>query len=38
VLRIQPTFSLDYQDKTALYKNKADTDRYMDALRKAGLK
>jgi tetratricopeptide (TPR) repeat protein len=38
VLRINPKFSLKYLAKTLPYKNKADTDRYVDALRKAGLK
>jgi adenylate cyclase len=39
VLRIQPKVSLERLAKTAVpYKNKADTDRVIDALRKAGLK
>jgi adenylate cyclase len=38
VLRIQPKFSLERFAKRATYKNKADTDRLIDALRKAGLK
>ena len=38
VLRIQPKFSLERLAKTVPYKNKADTDRVIDALRKAGLK
>jgi TolB-like protein/Tfp pilus assembly protein PilF len=38
VLRIQPKFSLERLAKTVPYKNKADRDRVIDALRKAGLK
>ena len=38
VMRIQPSFSLDYHERTSFNKNKADTDRYIEALRKAGLK
>ena len=38
VLRIDPKFSLDYFAKTLPYKNQADTERLIDALRKAGLK
>ena len=38
VLRIQPKFSLGRFAKRLIYKNKADTDRLIDALRKAGLK
>jgi adenylate cyclase len=38
VLRINPNFSCDYHAKKSLpYKNQADIDRYIDALRKAGL-
>jgi adenylate cyclase len=38
VLRINPNFSCDYYAKKSLpYKNQADIDRYMAALRKAGL-
>ena len=37
VLRIDPKFSLDYFAKTLPYKNQADTERLIDALRKAGL-
>jgi tetratricopeptide (TPR) repeat protein len=37
VLRIDPKFSLESENRL-LYKNKADSDRIMDALRKAGLK
>ncbi len=38
VLRIDPKFSLDYWSKTIPYKNKADENRLIGALRKAGLK
>jgi TolB-like protein/class 3 adenylate cyclase len=38
VLRINPKFSLESYAKTLPYKNKADIDRYLAALRKAGLK
>jgi adenylate cyclase len=38
VLRINPKFSLESYAKTLPYKNKADIERYMAALRKAGLK
>ena len=38
VLRIDPKFSLDYWAKTIPYKNQADKDRLIGALRKAGLK
>jgi adenylate cyclase len=37
VLRINPKFSLDSYAKTIPYKNKADIERYLAALRKAGL-
>jgi adenylate cyclase len=38
VLRIDPNFSCDYHAKKSLpYKNQADIDRYVAALRKAGL-
>jgi TolB-like protein/Flp pilus assembly protein TadD len=37
VLRINPKFSLDSYAKTLPYKNKADIERYIAALRKAGL-
>jgi TolB-like protein len=37
VLRIQPKFSLERLAKRVTYKNKADIDRAIDALRKAGL-
>jgi tetratricopeptide (TPR) repeat protein len=38
VLRIDPKFSLEYFAKTLPYKNQADTELAVDALRKAGLK
>ena len=38
VLRIDPNFSVDSYSKRFGYKNKDDWNRYMDALRKAGLK
>ncbi len=39
VLRINPKFNLESYAKTSLpYKNKADIERYIAALRKAGLK
>jgi TolB-like protein len=37
VLRINPKFNLESFAKTLPYKNKADIERYIDALRKAGL-
>jgi adenylate cyclase len=37
-LRIDPNFSVDSYSKRDSYKNKDDWNRYMDALRKAGLK
>jgi adenylate cyclase len=37
VLRIDPTFSLEQWAKTHMYKNQADLDRFVEALRKAGL-
>jgi len=37
VLRINPKFSLKSYAKTLPYKNKADIERYLTALRKAGL-
>jgi len=37
VLRINPKFSLAYYAKSLVYKNRADKNRYIDALRKAGL-
>jgi adenylate cyclase len=38
VLRINPNFSCDYYAKKTPYKNQADLDRFIGALRKAGLK
>ena len=38
VLGINPKFSLESYAKTQPYKNKDDLDRYVAALRKAGLK
>jgi len=38
VLRINPKFSLERWAKTIRYKNPADGERTIDALRKAGLK
>ena len=38
VLRIDPNFSSDRFIKILPYKNQAELDRYLDALRKAGLK
>jgi tetratricopeptide (TPR) repeat protein len=38
VLRIDPKFSLEDFAKNNLYKNEADWNRGIDALRKAGLK
>jgi len=38
VLRIQPNFSVEYIGKTLPFKNPADRDRFVEALRKAGLK
>ena len=38
VLRVNPKFSLEFYAKTLPYKNKADIERYIAALRKAGLK
>jgi len=37
VLRINPKFSLDRFSRSLVYKNRADKDRFIDALRKAGL-
>ncbi|MFO7802344.1 MAG: tetratricopeptide repeat protein, partial [Desulfovermiculus sp.] len=37
VLRLNPKFSVEYYSKTLLYKRQADKDRFIDALRKAGL-
>jgi len=40
VLRLAPQFSLERYGKgmSLMYKNQAQTDRFIDALRKAGLK
>ncbi len=38
VMRIQPTFSLENYAKGMFYKNQVHSDRFLDALRKAGLK
>jgi adenylate cyclase len=38
VLRIDPKFSLENYTKALVYKNQADRDRIINALRKAGLK
>jgi hypothetical protein len=38
VLKIDPEFSLEHWAKRYPLKKKADTDRYVGALRKAGLK
>src|SRR4030042_5432942 len=38
VLRINPKFSLEHFQKIHPYKDSATKDRYMDSLRKAGLK
>ena len=38
ILRINPKFSLESYAKRLPYKNKADIERYVAALRKAGLK
>jgi adenylate cyclase len=38
VLRINPKFSLDYIAKISLFKDQLAKDKYVDALRKAGLK
>ena len=38
VLRINPKFSVDSYAKRLTFKDQSATDKYMDALRKAGLK
>jgi adenylate cyclase len=38
ILRIDPKFSLEHFGKRLMYKDQADTDRVVGALRKAGLK
>lgn len=35
--RVDPNFSVEYYGKTLPYKNQEDIDRYINALRKAGL-
>ena len=37
LLRVGPSFSLEYYAKTRPYKNKSDLDDMIDSLRKAGL-
>ena len=38
VLRINPKFSVDYYAKILAYKDQSQTDKFINALRKAGLK
>ena len=38
VLKIQPKFSLEYFAKQIPFKNQADKERYVGALRKEGVK
>ncbi len=38
VLRINPKFSIEYLAKTWPFKNKADIERYVEPLRKVGMK
>jgi adenylate cyclase len=38
VLQLWPTWSLEIERQTAPYKNPADLERYLEGLRKAGLK
>jgi hypothetical protein len=38
ILRINPKFSLAYIAKVFKYKDQSETDKYLNALRKAGLK
>jgi Tfp pilus assembly protein PilF len=38
VLRINPKFSLDYLAKARVYKDQLENDKYINSLRKAGLK
>ena len=38
VLRINPKFSADSHAKRLTYKDQSETDKFIDALRKAGLK
>jgi len=37
ILRIEPNYSLERAEKSLRYKSKADQERFLDALRKAGL-
>jgi len=37
IMRINPKFSVEQQAKMSLYKNQADSKRYLDGLREAGL-
>jgi len=38
VLKINPKFSVEYLAKILAYKDQSQTDKVVDALRKAGLK
>jgi adenylate cyclase len=38
ILRINPKFSLEKMAKSLTYRGKGDCERFLDALRKAGLK
>jgi adenylate cyclase len=38
ILKIEPKFSVEYYSKTLTYKNQADKETFIGALRKAGLK
>ena len=38
VMKINPKFSLEWYAKTLYFKNQADIDKTIEALRKAGLK
>jgi hypothetical protein len=38
VMKINPKFSLEQYEKTLYFKNQADRDRTLEALRKSGLK
>ena len=37
ILRINPNFNLEYYSNTLPYKNQETLDKYIEALRKAGL-